>query len=259
MEFTKIESAGNDYIVVDCKKDYFDLAPFEIKKLCQRNFGIGADGLIKVYKSDNADAKMEMFNSDGTVGAMCGNGALSVAKLLHSQNGGSFYSIETSVGNKLAKVVELKDKKMLFSIEMGTPKILGEYDVSGYKGELVDVGNKHLVFFVDKISEQLLYTLSRKMKTSDDVLKTANIEIATIKNGVISALVFEKGSNKTLSCGTGAVATAFCAVENGFIKNQIVSVEMQGGTLSVTFNRDKKAFLSGKPNIVYKGNVAFYN
>ncbi len=255
MDFIKIESFGNDYIVVDCKNKDVEVSPDRVKALCERNFGIGSDGFIKVSKSDVADARMQMFNSDGTIGAMCGNGALSVAKLLHHQTNGSYYSLETNAGLKLAKVASLKDKSFLFSIEMGMPKKIDEFNVGGFKADLIDVGNKHLVFFCDKISEQLLYSLYQKTKKHKQLANNVNIEIATVRNGHVLALVFEKGSNKTLSCGTGAVATAYSAVINNVVQKQIIPIEMQGGTLSITFDRQKTAFLSGKPNIVFKGTI----
>ena len=290
LKFTKMHGCGNDYIYIDCTKEFYeDLLDFSqlSKDLCRLHFGIGADGIILICKSKLADAKMIMYNKDGSLGNMCGNGARCVAKYLYDvlkikkenlviETASGLKYIEISAesdsnGEKIAKNITVNMGKPEFSpnlvpvnIENNLLKEVLNYEVNigKYKYFLncVSFGNPHCVLiFNEDINKIDLEKIAKNFYEKSSFFPDGvNIEIVNIKNkNSIYARVWERGSEETLACGTGACA-CFAVLKklNLIDKERPLEVNLKGGRLLVFNEHDKEEiFLSGSAKIVYTGLV----
>lgn len=268
LNFYKYQALGNDYIVLDLIKDKEKYNFPEIsKKFCERKFNIGADGILLILKSDLADYKMIIFNSDGSRAKMCGNGlrciCLYIYKHIKKKKG---YKIETDSGIKTVKFLEVNNKTGLFKISMGkakennniltnpnTEKII-LYNNKYYKFYLISIGNPHCIIFVENIDffdlNSLVKILLKKKLFSDSL----NISIVSIlKKDKLKYRVYERGVGETLSCGTASAAISFLSNKLGKTDNNI-TVEQKGGILTVEIINDE-IFLTGTTEEIYKGEI----
>ena len=277
MKFYKMHGAGNDYIYFDCMKKQLENPNELSKRLSDRHFSIGGDGVILLCPSTVADVKMRMFNADGSEGKMCGNGIRCVGKLAHDLGyvQGSKCSVETLSGVKtLEFTLDKGGKVSAAKVDMGLPVLNGKKIPSTFKGKkivsrslevdgktysvtLVNMGNPHCVVFVENPDSLNLDNLGRKFENHPAFLERINTEfVSVVGKNRIRMRVWERGSGETLACGTGACASAVAAVLNGMCdKNEEITVSLSGGDLTVTCT-DKAVYLSGAATLVFTGDIA---
>ncbi len=261
MKFIKMHGAGNDYIFFDCIESNFNFNPKELAPiLCNRSKGIGADGIIFILKSSVADCMMDIYNSDGSRAAMCGNGVRCVAHyfVLKYKHKTRIVNVETLSGIKHVEIYKIKDNFATSSVEMGKStdpiKKTVYFDCLNECLDFyfVDVGNPHAVCFLEaRFYEKIAHIAGEMQRKFKDGI---NVEfIGVKKNNVINARVFERGSGETLACGTGATAIARTI---NFLKNETQGeyfVNFPGGTLKVIIDKTKTAKLVGESEISYFG------
>ena len=239
-----------DYIFIDLTQNsqsynFNKLA----KRLSNRNFGIGSDGLIVLTKSKNCDVKMLIFNSDGTKATMCGNAtrctAFYVSKILNKKN------ITIQSGNKILKanVISVQKNRAVVDVNMGKCKILNKISIKNKEGYIVDIGNKHCVIFVDnyKINfNKIIKNINYKNGINIEFVKIINSKSIQIK-------VYERGSGFTLACGSGACACAYLCYKLKKVKNN-VTVKLDGGKLNIKIIKNNIHML-GDCEFVYYGEI----
>ncbi len=285
VKFTKMHGCGNDYIYITDFENKIKTPGALSIRLSDRRRGIGGDGLILICKSDKADAKMRIFNSDGSEGKMCGNGIRCVGKLLYDDNLISHKNMKIDTLSGIKNVIlsegygnikETKYKEKNFSIlsvDMGKPDftpdkipvdikgdriIDREVEINGkkYKINCVSMGNPHCVIFCKDIFKTDVEGIGKEIENSKLFPEGVNVEFVHIDgNSSISMRVWERGSGETFACGTGACASVVLAVENGFFgKNQDITVKLRGGELIIKYE-DDKVFMTGPAEEVFKGEV----
>ncbi len=278
LNFTKMTGLGNDYIYIDCTdgtkiKNIKELT----QKLSDRHFGIGSDGLILIYNSDNdnADYKMRIFNSDGTEAEMCGNGIRCVAKLIHDKNLSKKdkISIETLSGIKKVKLLEdengkcnevivdmgepiFQDKNIPYSVYEPFNKDL-DIDVNEEKMRftVVSMGNPHAITFVENIDD-LNIKKYRPITAKNPIFPNkTNVEFVEIidKNN-IKVRVWERGVGETFACGTGACAAVVASGLNGYT-GENVTVDLPGGKLQIEWGKDNHIYMQGTATKVFDGTI----
>lgn len=275
--FTKMQGTGNDFIIINCMNQYFNYSLNTLAKyLCDRNFGIGADGVIYLFKTYKADCKIRIFNSDGTEAEMCGNGIRCVGKFLYE------YGIVQKEHLKIETIVDIKELELLVenkrvlevkvnlnkpildirkmpvflpreSIISKVPNVKIEIENLEYIFYLVSLGNPHAVCFVSNLEEVDVRKIGEIVENYRYFPNKINVEFAKIidKNN-IKIKVWERGVGETLSCGSGACAAVVCGRKIGELNNE-VSVELDGGKLKVEF--EDKISLIGDAEIVYEGKI----
>ena len=279
IKFTKMHGCGNDYIYIDCtqKELNFDIEKTAIK-LSNRHFGIGGDGLVLIAPSKKADAYMKMFNSDGTQGKMCGNAIRCVAKYLYEKNivKKENIKIETLSGIKDLKLFVEDEKVNFVVVNMGLPNfssssmplnttkkevVLEEIIVSNkkYLISCVSMGNPHCVVFLDEdfnLDELDVNKKGPEFFKNSLFKEQVNIEfVKKTGESKIKMRVFERGSNETLACGTGACAAVCAMVKKAeFKKNQEVLVELLGGELKIT-QKQEGVLMKGGADFVFEGEI----
>jgi len=275
LHFTKMQGIGNDYIYFDTFSQKINNPEGLSIRLSDRHFGIGGDGVILIGPSDVADAKMSMFNLDGSEGKMCGNGIRCVAKFLFD-NGmvkGDTATVETLSGIKKLKVykqdglvsrvrvdmgkAELNPKNI--PVAMAKTKIINEpafIDGVEYKITCVSMGNPHCVVFCDNIDSLDIEKVGPAFENSPLFPERVNAEfVKVVDSNTIRMRVWERGSGETWACGTGACAVAVAAVENGYCKkNEDITVKLKGGDLVIKYT-DDTVFLTGNAETVFEGEV----
>ncbi len=254
LPFIKMHGLGNDYVYVDCfrqetkdiiaRTDLTDLA----RRVSDRHFGIGSDGLVLMMPSKIADAKMLIFNADGSEAEMCGNAIRCVAKYLYESHfcTSQQMEIETLAGIRPLKVQAMDGVVQQVTVNMGVPVIesrtlLCANNPIGYT--FVNMGNPHAVFFSEKIQQLPADT---------------NIEfVRVINNKELSVRVIERGSGETLACGTGACASAVAAIYHGLTERN-VTVHLPGGDLTVQWKDNLyPVFMTGTAEEVFRGNYTY--
>lgn len=291
MKFTKMTGLGNDYIYINAieEKEIENIAELS-KKLSNRHFGIGADGIIIIDKSDIADFKMRIFNSDGSEAEMCGNGIRCVGKYVYDNGltNKEKITVETLAGTKSlnlfpqkqndykTEVGEIKEEKnkVVDSVEvdMGEPnfksadlpKIEGEeiakdidmtIENQVYRFTAVSMGNPHVVTFVEDINLVPIEKIGPIIENDEIFPHKTNIEfVEIIDKNHIKMRVWERGSGETFACGTGACAAVVAGGVNGYTKPE-VNVELLGGNLQIKWNKDNHIYMTGPAKTVFKGEV----
>ncbi len=273
MKFTKMQGLGNDYIYVDCMKETVE-NPAELAiKVSDRHFGIGSDGLILVKSSEVADYRMEIYNADGSVAEMCGNGIRCVGKFLYD-NGyvtSDSVSIETGAGVKLLKLI-IKDGACVGArVDMGEPiltpskipvrwnadsMIDEEIQVGGkkYNVTCVSMGNPHAVVFTDNAESLNLEVIGSLFEHHSLFPARINTEfVNVIDRNTLNMRVWERGSGETMACGTGACAVVVAAVLNKLCERD-VKVILRGGELKIQWDRESnRVYMEGPATTVCKG------
>ncbi len=282
MEFTKMQGAGNDFILVETNGIQRDWSQVAVA-MCDRHYGIGADGLLLLLTSDVGDFGMRIFNADGSESDVCGNGLRCLVKYFADRNsassGAQEISVETAAGLRRAQVHKVAGKVTKVRIGMGKPK-LGEKDipveiepgernivdiksiitypitVDGRKLHLslVSMGNPHAVYFCHQpISDFPLSQLGPKVEQDKRFPARINFEAVWVLNREqIEARVWERGVGETLACGSGACAIAVAARLLGHIDNK-VNIKLPGGMLEVEWDGVGEVFLSGPAKTVFTG------
>ncbi len=276
LNFTKMEGTGNDYIYFDCMQ-YEIPSPESISVvLSDRHFNVGSDGIVMILPSSTADAKMRMFNRDGTEGKMCGNGIRCVAKYLYENNivRKSRMTIETLSGIRSVHLYIQNEKVISVTVDMGKailnpaeiPVTLeGESIVnktvniadSSYNITCVSVGNPHCVTFVNNVDTVDIEKIGPMFEQNSLFPESVNTEFVQIINrATLKMRVWERGSGETLSCGTGACAAAVAAVLNGHCHyDQDITVHIKGGTVIVRYSEDGSVSMTGNARTVFHGSI----
>ena len=281
MKFTKLQGAGNDFVLVEAgnmQRDWSQLA----RAMCDRHFGIGADGLLVLLPSAVADFQMREFNSDGSESEACGNGLRCLVKyvmdkkLANTATGG--VSIDTVAGVRKFAAGDLQGEKTRIQVSMGMPGFEAEdipavvepdrkqvvaiklikYPVSvgGRKLflNLVSMGNPHAVYFWDRpVADFPLSQLGPKIEQHKMFPERTNFEVARVVNRKqIEARVWERGVGETLACGSGACAITAAARLNGYVGSK-VDIKYPGGILTVEWDGNEEILLGGPTETVFMG------
>jgi len=259
-EFYKYHGAGNDFIIIDNRDKNFDTKNTEkIRLLCDRHFGIGADGLILLESSDKADCFMNYYNSDGTLAEMCGNGIRCTARFFLEQTKSDKKEllIDTRAGTK--KVICKDDGSI--SINMGTPIFVSKdfpkesKNIENILFEFVSMGNPHAVGFVKNISEINLSQIGPKIENNFYFPNKINTELVEkITDNYFKVKVWERSCGATLACGSGACAVFSILNKNKDIKEEI-TLEFPGGKLFLSKNHQGEMILRGPAEFVFKGEI----
>lgn len=274
MHFTKMHGAGNDYIYVNCfSGEPADPSALAVR-LSDRHKGIGADGLVLICKSGVADAKMRMFNADGSEGKMCGNAIRCVGKYLYDRGMTEKrdLSIETLSGVKQLRLFVEEGKVTSARVDMGAAvfdpaRIPVQLPGSAVIGERVHIaggvhtitcvsmGNPHCVVFEDP-DEVDLEKLGPLFETDPIFPERVNTEfVKVVGRNVLKMRVWERGSGETWACGTGACAAAVAAVLNGHCpKDSDILVHLRGGDLTIRYT-DAAVWMTGPAVTVFEGTV----
>ena len=273
MKFTKMHGAGNDYIYVytpECPIEN----PAEVSVALSRpHFGIGSDGLILIGKSDVADFSMHIYNNDGSEAMMCGNGTRCVGKYVydHQLTDKTTDTLETLSGIKTIQLQLGEDGKVSSAtVDMGEPRtevpsqfLIANsvavrnnlFNVGGYEGTFVSMGNPHFVIFVPEVMDVDLPVVGKKLEFDPAFPERCNIECVTRRpDGTLRMRVWERGSGITLACGTGACATAVAAALTGHA-GRISDIEMDGGTLHIEWRDDNHIYMTGPAVTVFEGET----
>jgi diaminopimelate epimerase len=277
MEFTKMHGAGNDYIYFNCLEKEIE-NPEELSiKLSHRNFSIGGDGIVLICPSEVADARMRMFNIDGSEGRMCGNAVRCVAKYLYDHGIAvkEDIAIETLSGIKKIQVFAADGKVHSAKVNMGKAtglspeqitlpegqdRFLVDYpmEVGGvlYRVTTVSMGNPHCVTFLPEVKDLDLPKIGPLFEFNALFPERVNTEfIKVIDRKTLEMRVWERGSGETLACGTGACAAVTAAVLNGHCApDEDITVKLIGGDLTIRYTEDA-VFMTGGAVEAFKGTV----
>jgi len=282
MKFTKMQGAGNDFVLIETSDSQYDWSQVAVA-MCDRHYGIGADGLLLLMPSDVADCRMRIFNSDGSEAEACGNGIRCLVK--HFVDGvpaGSRVqeiSVETIAGVRRAIVYEKNRRVTKVKIDMGKPAFKEDdipVRIKPEEGNIVDIkhmlscslnvdsrelplnlvsmGNAHAVYFCeDPVSDFPLSRSGPKVERNKIFPRGVNFEVARVVNQKqIEARVWEKGVGETLACGSGACAILVAAQLHGYAGSK-VDVQLPGGTLEIEWDGQGEVFLSGPAETVFTG------
>ncbi len=278
VKFTKMHGIGNDYVYINCFEQQVE-NPNELAiKMSPRRFSVGADGVILICPSSVADAKMRMFNLDGSEGKMCGNGIRCVGKFIYD-NGIAHketVTVETLSGIKTLYITDKDGFADTITVDMGKAEFepsnipaLADCDriidtaitVNGdsYNITAVSMGNPHAVVFCDEIDNLKLEKIGPKFEHHEMFPEQVNTEfIKVIDDNTLQMRVWERGSGETFACGTGACAAAVAAVVNGYCKADVeITVHLVGGDLFITYKSDGTVLMRGGATKVYDGIYEF--
>ena len=274
MKFTKMHGLGNDYIYVNAFEEKIADPSALAKKISDRHFGVGSDGLVLIAPSDVADFQMIMFNADGSQGEMCGNASRCVAKYVYDRGltDKTVVTLETLGGIKVLHMTTQGGKVQSVRVDMGAPKtdcenvpcLLGEGIVKKAKITALDrefeitpvnTGNPHGVIFLDEPVEEFdIYKYGPVLECHPAFPKKANIEFVNVLSpGRLRMRVWERGSGVTLACGTGSCAVLVAANLNGLCARK-AAVVLDGGELNNEWDEESgHVFMTGPAAFVFDG------
>ena len=273
--FAKYEGAGNDFILIDNREGGFTPRAELIAALCDRHFGIGADGLMTLARNAEIDCSMRYYNADGSEGEMCGNGIRCVAKYVYDYGltDKTQISVETLGGIKYLDLTVEDGKVVLVKVDMGKPELKSdlipiisenekvidepiEVDGQVYHMTGVSMGNPHTVIYVDDVKNLDLEKIGPKFENHERFPKRINTEfVHCIDRNTVEMRVWERGSGETLACGTGACAVAVASILNNLTDTR-VTVKLLGGDLQIEWDREKNhVFMTGPAKVVFDGVI----
>lgn len=275
MKFTKMQGLGNDYVYVNCFKETIENPPEMAKKVSNRNFGIGSDGLIMINPSDVADFEMEMYNADGSRSEMCGNGIRCVGKYVYDYGltEKEHISVETLAGIKYLDLTVEDGKVKLVKVDMGSPEFVPEnipivadgnrvidepINVNGteYRMTGVSMGNPHAVVYVEDVKGLDIETIGPAFENHERFPNRVNTEfVKVLDRNTVEMRVWERGSGETMACGTGACAVAVACILNGFTEDK-VTVKLLGGDLQIEWDKEAdKIYMTGPAEVSFDGEI----
>ncbi len=274
MKFTKMHGCGNDYVYVDCTREPLENPSGISRLISHRHFGIGSDGLILIAPSQAADFRMIMFNSDGSEGAMCGNGIRCVGKFVYDKGltRKTQVSIETKSGIKFLDLTVKDGKVSQARVDMGKPDLAAQalpvvgmgdpvierpISVKGqdYLITCVSMGNPHAILWVEDVDGCGLEVIGPLLETHPMFPDRCNIEfVQLVDRENIRMRVWERGAGETLACGTGACASAYACFVAGKTGRE-VNVHLLGGTLQIEAAEDGHIYMTGPATTVFEGEM----
>ena len=274
-EFTKWQGCGNDFVLFDCRQDvpadYAKLA----QQVCDRHYGVGADGILVVLPSDCADFRMRIFNTDGSEAEMCGNGIRCFARYIYDfgLTDKTCFTVETGAGVLVPEIILENGQVTGVKVDMGEPHLLGEeIPVTGFDGQrvidepltvdgktyrmtAVSMGNPHCVIFVDDAENFPIYELGRQFESHALFPKKTNTEFVEVKDRRhVRMRVWERGAAVTLACGTGSCATVVAGILNDKLDSE-AEVQLDGGRLIVKWAENNHVFMTGPAELVFSGKL----
>ncbi|MCS6830087.1 MAG: diaminopimelate epimerase [Armatimonadota bacterium] len=279
MQFTKMHGIGNDFVVLDCLKSEIaeESLPDIARRLCDRRFGIGADGLILVLPSRVAHLRMRMFNPDGSEAEMCGNGIRCFAKYAYDRKHVTSpqMSVETLAGVKSLKLGTQGGKVATVTVDMGLPRLApeeipvrvdGAQSVIGYplraagkklEFTAVSMGNPHAVIFLDNVASFPVEKVGPEIENHKLFPKRTNVQFVQVVNSrEIILRTWERGAGLTLACGTGACASVVAGVLNKLTSREVL-VHLPGGDLQIEWLGDGRVLMTGPATEVFVGEIDF--
>ncbi len=275
MKFTKMHGIGNDYVYVNCLQEKVEDPNAVAKFVSDRHFGIGSDGLILIKPSDVADFEMDMYNSDGSQGAMCGNGIRCVAKYVYDYGltDKTQISINTKSGMKYLDLTVEDGKVTLVKVNMGAPDVIArnipivsdkeqvinepiEVDGKVYHMTGVSMGNPHAVVYIDDVKGLDIEKIGPKFENHPVFPDRVNTEFCKVLDDhTVEMRVWERGAGETLACGTGACAVAVSSILNGYTKEE-VTIKLLGGDLKIFWDRrENLVYMTGPATVVFDGEI----
>jgi diaminopimelate epimerase len=278
MRFTKMHGAGNDYVYVNGFEERIEAPAQVARRVSDRHFGIGADGLILILPSDQADVRMRMWNADGSEGEMCGNGIRCVAKYVYDRGIARKPTITAETG---AGILTLKlftgadDMVEKVRVDMGRPRLTrAEVPMLGdppdgraidqtlavqdetFRITCVSVGNPHCVVFVEDVAGYPVGRHGPRIETHPVFPRRTNVEfVQVVSKTEVRQRTWERGSGETLACGTGASAVCVAGVLTGQTERRIVS-HLSGGDLELEWADDGQLYMTGPAVEVFSGSIA---
>lgn len=278
MQFTKMHGIGNDFVVVDAMREAWpeDRLPDLARQICDRHFGIGADGWILVMPSRIAEFRMRIFNPDGSEAEMCGNGIRCFAKYVfeHNLTPQKEIQVETLAGIVQPKLILQRGHVEKVRVDMGEPRLRRcdipmrggptqspaireklRLDREKYEFTAVSMGNPHCVLFFNNIEQIDVSNLGPKIEHHHLFPARTNVEFVQVLNhGELRMRVWERGAGQTIACGTGACAAAVAAVLNE-LTNRRVTVHLDGGSLEIEWQGNNHVFMTGPAEEVFVGTL----
>ena len=275
MKFTKMQGIGNDYVYVNCFEETVKDPNKTSRFVSDRHFGIGSDGLILIKPSDVADFEMDMYNSDGSQGAMCGNGIRCVAKYVYDYGltDKTQISINTKSGIKYLDLTVEDGKVALVKVNMGAPDTIAKnipivsdkelvidepilVDGKEYRMTGVSMGNPHAVVYIDDVKGLDIEKIGPKFENHEVFPDRVNTEFCKVLDDhTVEMRVWERGAGETLACGTGACAVAVASILNGYTKEE-VTIKLLGGDLKIFWDRKENlVYMTGPATVVFDGEI----
>lgn len=275
MKFTKMQGLGNDFVLVDGLKEKLPENLGELsQKLCDRHFGIGADGLVVVLPSQIADVRMRIFNPDGSEPEMCGNVIRCFARYVYEHDivSKQTITVETLAGIIVPELIFSADKAVTIRVDMGEPRLERslipmkgppgqvvdeaiQVDGKTYKVTCVSMGNPHCITFVPNVNEVPICDIGPKLEAHPLFPRKTNVEfIHVISKDEVKMRVWERGAGETLACGTGACATAVACALNG-LTNRAITVHLAGGDLFIEWAENNRVYMTGPGQYVFSGEI----
>jgi len=273
MKFTKMQGLGNDYIYVNCLKETIPDPSGTARKISDRHFGVGSDGLVLILPDEQADFRMRMFNSDGSEAEMCGNAARCVGKYIHDRGLSDAEEIRlmTGAGLKILKLKIRDGKTESVRVDMGEPILEAEripttltglqvintpVEALGetYSATCLSMGNPHAVIFVDDADSFDVHGVGMVIENYPLFPRKTNVEFVTVEDREhLRMRVWERGAGETMACGTGACATLVAAVLNEVSERKAI-LRLNGGLLTVEWDQETNhVFQEGPAEFVFDG------
>jgi diaminopimelate epimerase len=273
MRFTKMQGAGNDYVYVDCFAAPPPADPAELaRRIADRHFGVGGDGLILICPSQVADARMRMFNADGSESEMCGNGVRCVAKYVYDHHlaDKQAMTIETGRGVLSLDLEIVAGRAERVRVDMGEPVLKAADIPTTLPGDpvvgaqlavadrtlevtCVSMGNPHCITYVDRLSDEWVLGVGPKIETDPHFPRRVNAEfVEVVSPSEVRMRVWERGSGETLACGTGASAVCVAGVLSGRTGRRIVA-HLPGGNLELEWGENNHVYMTGPAVEVFSG------
>lgn len=275
MKFTKMHGIGNDYVYVNCFEESVK-NPAEVSKfVSNRHFGIGSDGLILISPSAIADFRMNIYNADGSQAEMCGNGIRCVAKYVYDYGltDKTEISVETLAGIKYLRLQVENGKVASVEVNMGVPILEPKeipvaveespvvnvpVEVKGkiYHMTCVSMGNPHAIIFMNNVKDLDIAAIGPYFENHTVFPKRTNTEfVEVLDRNTVNMRVWERGSDETLACGTGACATTVACILNDKTENE-VTVHLLGGDLKIRWDREaNQVYMTGPATVVFDGEI----
>ncbi|MGB8955174.1 MAG: diaminopimelate epimerase [Tumebacillaceae bacterium] len=277
MKFTKMHGLGNDFCVVAEFSTVPDNVAELAQRVCNRNFGVGADGMVFILPSEIADFQMRIFNSDGSEPEQCGNAVRCVGKYVYD-NGltqKEEITLQTLAGIQRIQLFIEEGKVQKVTVDMGEPTLAAEqiptaltgdrviqHPISVPEGDFaftaVSMGNPHAVIFVDSLQNVDLHAAGPQIETHDLFPRKTNVEFVEVHSPQeVTMHVWERGCGETLACGTGACAVAVASALNARTGRE-VQIHLKGGDLHIHWNEaDNRVYMTGPSVAVYEGQLLF--
>ncbi|PID94095.1 MAG: diaminopimelate epimerase [Bacteroidetes bacterium] len=264
IQFDKYHGAGNDFILINSQALRFSLSEEEIALLCHRRFGIGADGLIMVSKSNRADFEMRYYNADGRISSMCGNGGRCVAAFAFEKGlAGKEQLFEGPDGLHRAKITQQQGTQNHYHVMLHLRNINTIHQGHGYA--TLNTGSPHYVTFTHNLESMDVKSQGRKIRLSSQFAPQGiNVNFVEEKSGKLFVRTYERGvENETLACGTGVTAAAIAWAEQRGVTEGNIPILTKGGNMQVSFRKEDSSYtdiiLSGPAEKVFEGVITLKN